>query len=72
MPIHLFVQADAFDPETVAVMGEAFEAALKEFDETGQTTAVREAVARRIIYAAKLGERDRDRLREAGLAVDGR
>jgi hypothetical protein len=48
-------------------MSEAFEAALKAFQVTGRPNVVREAIAGRIIAAAKLGERDSDRLFEAAL-----
>ena len=61
MPIRSFIQPGAFDPETIAVMIEALEAACKELRETGQLQVTREVVAGRIIAAAKLGERDRKR-----------
>jgi hypothetical protein len=48
-------------------MSEAFEAALKELQDTGQPNVVREVIAQRIIQAARLGERDLVRLREAAL-----
>jgi hypothetical protein len=48
-------------------MSEAFEAALKAFQVTGRPNVVREAIAGRIIAAAKLGERDPDRLFAAAL-----
>jgi hypothetical protein len=49
-------------PETIAGMSEAYEAALG-----SQPNAVPEAIAERIIAAAKLGECDPSRLREAPL-----
>ena len=49
-------------------MSEAFEATLKELQDTGQSNVVREVIAGRIIAAAKLGERDPVRLRAAALA----
>jgi hypothetical protein len=66
MPIHSFIQPGAFEPEAIAAMSEAFEAALKELQDTGDV--MREVVARRIIAAARFGERDPIRLREAALA----
>jgi hypothetical protein len=66
MPIHLFIQPGAFEPEAIEAMSEAFEAALKELPDTGEVT--REVIARRIIAAATLGERDPVRLQEAALA----
>ena len=66
MPYHLFIQPGAFDPEATAAMSEAFEAALKELQDTGDE--MRELIARRIIAEATLGERDPVRLRKAALA----
>ena len=48
-------------------MSEAFEAALKELDDTGQPKLVLEIIAERIIAAARIGERDPVRLRAAAL-----
>jgi hypothetical protein len=59
------MQPGAFEPETIAAMSEALEAALKELQDTRQL--VPEVIASRIIAAAKLGERDPVRLREAAL-----
>jgi len=56
------VGPDAFGPETVAAMGEAYQAAV-----ASQPNAVHEVIARRIIAAARFGERDPVRLREAAL-----
>ena len=66
MPIRSFLQPGAFEPEAIAAMSEALEAALKKLQDTGQTV-VPEVIASRIIAAAKLGERDPVRLREAAL-----
>jgi hypothetical protein len=62
MPIHSFMQFGAFDPETIAAMSEALETALIELQPTGPTEATQEAIARRIIAAATMGERDPVRL----------
>ncbi len=51
-----------FGPEATAAMGEAYEAAL-----ASQPNAVPEAIAGRIIAAARTGERDPVRLRVAAL-----
>ena len=67
MPSHSFTGPGAFGPEALAVMSEAFEAALKELQDTGQPEVVREAIALRIIAAARFGERDPARLLEAAL-----
>jgi len=60
------IQPGAFEPEVITVMSEALEAALRKLQDTGQTV-VPEVIASRIIAAAKLGERDPVRLREAAL-----
>jgi hypothetical protein len=67
MPIHSLLQPGAFDPEAVAAMSEALEAALKELQRINQANVVPEIIANRIIAAAKLGERDPVRLLEAAL-----
>jgi hypothetical protein len=67
MPIRSFVEPGAFDPEAIAAMSEALEAAVKELQGTGEPEVVRERIATRIIAAAKLGERDPARLLEAAL-----
>lgn len=63
-----FVKPDdgSFDPETLRVMGEAYEAACKSLG-TFATAAVRDGVAARIFDAARGGERDPAKLQEAGL-----
>ena len=66
MPIRSFIQPGAFDPEAIAAMSEAFEAALKELQDTGDV--MREVIARRIITAATLGERNPARLLAAAIA----
>ena len=58
----------AFGPEVIAAMCEALEAACKELgDDIGQSEVPREVIARRIIAAAKLGDRDPVRLQAAAL-----
>ena len=69
MPIRPFIRTGAFEPEVVAAMSEAFEAACKELDEAGQPRVAREVIAGRIIAVARIGERDPVRLRAAALAV---
>jgi len=68
MPIRSFIQPGAFDPEAIAAMSEAFEAACNELNEAGQPKIAREVIAGRIIAAARSGERDPTRLRAAALA----
>jgi hypothetical protein len=67
MAIRPFGEPGAFDPEAIAAMSEALEAALKELQGTGEPEVVRERIATRIIAAAKLGERNPARLLEAAL-----
>jgi len=71
MPIRPFIRTGAFEPEVVAAMSEAFEAACKELDEAGQPKMAREVIAGRIIAAARIGERDPVRLRAAALRKPG-
>ena len=52
-----FIDA-GFDPEATTVMGDAFERACKQLHDRGQPEIVREVIARRIIAAAKAGQRD--------------
>ena len=68
MPIHNFMQPGAFEPDVIAAMSEALEAALKELQDTGQSEVTAEIIAGRIIAAARLGERDPARLLAAALA----
>jgi hypothetical protein len=65
----------AFDPEVISTLSDAFEEAwqsLHTSDTTlhlgGQEEQTSEILARCIIELAKLGERDRHRLRDAALA----
>jgi hypothetical protein len=78
MQIHFLMQPGAFEPEAIAAMSDALDAALKELQNLGrsdvQSDVVRETIAGRIIGAARLGERDPARLRAAALSgvTDGR
>ena len=60
-----------FDDRITQIMGEAFDDACKELHDAGQPPIVYEVIAKRIIDAAKDGERDLVRLRNAGLAALG-
>ena len=60
-----------FDDEATRLMGEAMDGACEGLRDTGQPALVREIIAKRIIEAAKKGERDPARLRAAGLAALG-
>ena len=59
----------AFDDRVTKIIGEAFDDACEELHDKGQPSIVYEVIAKRIIDAAKNGERDVIRLRNAGLAA---
>ena len=69
--VHSAVRANRkhLTPEATRTLGQAFDTACALLGHTPQPTAVREAIAKSIIEAAKAGERDPARLREAGLAA---
>jgi hypothetical protein len=64
--------AGAFDDHATKVMGDAFDAACKDLRDTGQPDLVYEVIAKRIIEAAKSGERDPEKLRDWALTAFGR
>lgn len=61
----------AFDDRVTQIMGEAFDSACQELHDTGQPPIVYEVIAKRITDAARAGERDLVRLRNAGLTALG-
>jgi hypothetical protein len=67
MSIRSLVTPGEFDPEALATMVEAFDAAYKALDDMGQPKIVLEIIAERIIEAARRGERDPVRLVKAAL-----
>ena len=69
MSIRTYVAPGVFGPDAIAAMSEAFDAACKVVNHTGQPSEVmREVLAQRIIAAATSGERNPVRLRAAALA----
>jgi hypothetical protein len=68
MPLRLIHNA-AFDPETTQLLGIAYDRASVKLD--SEDVSGRETLAKRLIEAARRGERDIDRLVEYGLARDG-
>jgi hypothetical protein len=60
-----------FDDRVTQIVDEAFDAACAKLHDKGQPTIVYEVMAQRIIDAAKNGERDVVRLRNAGLTALG-
>jgi hypothetical protein len=67
MSIRSLVAPGEFDPEALEAMVEAFDAAYKALDDSGQPKIVLEVIAQRIIEAARCGERDPARLVKAAL-----
>jgi hypothetical protein len=63
--------AGVFDDHATKVMGDAFDAARKDLHDTGQPDLVYEVIAKRIIEAAKSGERDPEKLRDWALTAFG-
>jgi hypothetical protein len=61
----------AFDDQATQILGEAFDSACNELHDKGQPTIVYEVIAKRIIDAARKGERDPVQLRNIGLAAFG-
>jgi hypothetical protein len=59
----------SFDPDATRTLGLAFDRACALLGKHPQPTAVRVAIAKSIVEAAKGGERDTDRLCDAGLAA---
>ena len=57
-----FLRHNVFDAETTKAMGEAYDVACGELGADGQPALVKEVIAKRIIEAAKKGERDPQRL----------
>jgi hypothetical protein len=62
-----FIPIGAFDDATVRTIGRAFDAACKELKDTG---LVHEVMIKRIIAAARRGERSVTRLRDAAPTCD--
>jgi hypothetical protein len=62
-----FIPIGVFDDATVRNIGGAFDLACKELNDAGQPDVVHEVMIKRIIAAARRGERDLKRLRDAGL-----
>ena len=65
--MHPFLKGHAFDADTVRIMSEAFDAAIRELPETGQPALVREALAKRIIAIAGRGWCDPKQLEQRAL-----
>jgi hypothetical protein len=70
--INNYIQSrEAFDPEAISVLGDAYERALR-IAPTPASESVRQVIAARIIGLARTGERDPHKLYEQSLAdLDG-
>jgi|SRR5262245_10916399 len=62
---------DVFDDEVSSLLAKAFDDACRDLHDRGQPPIVLEIIAQRIVDAARRGERNIDRLREAGLSALG-
>jgi hypothetical protein len=60
-----------FDDQATQILGDAFDDVCKALHDKGQPTIVYEVSAKRIIDAARKGERDPVQLRKIGLAALG-
>jgi hypothetical protein len=68
MPIRFHLNGHRFDPETLRLMGLAYEMALVALQRTvGTANPIRAAVAQKIIDLAKAGERDPGRMSDGAL-----
>lgn len=65
------VGGTAFDPQTVRIMGQAYDSVVRQLHDRGQPQVVREVIAKRITDLATLGERNSDRLAEIVLSELG-
>jgi hypothetical protein len=62
MPIRPYLGGEKFDPETIRVMGLAFEMALVALRLADRGDLANEILARKLIDLARAGERDSERL----------
>jgi hypothetical protein len=65
------LQGRSFDPETIEVMGQAYDKAKRRLHDTGQPALVQEVIAKRIIDIAAAGERDPDQIAQHALQALG-
>jgi hypothetical protein len=65
------LHGQSFDPETIEVMGKAYDKAKRRLHDTGQPALVQEVIAKRIIDIAATGERDPDQIARRALEALG-
>jgi len=70
--VHTSIPRGVFDDAATKAIGEAFDTACEALHDGGQPTVVYEVLARRIIAAARKGERDVGRLRNIALEAIAR
>jgi len=58
---------DTFDPETLDILGRAYDLAIANMHDKGQPEAVRDLIADRVMQSARKGERDIHALCRAAL-----
>jgi hypothetical protein len=68
MPISQYLNGERFDPESLRIIGLAFEVARAALHIQGRRDAADKLIAEQILELAKAGERDPDRLSEYALA----
>jgi hypothetical protein len=71
MTVHRLIEGGAFDADTAALMGRAYEAAVRRLGSVPPDTVL-ETLAKRIVEAARAGERDFETLTAFALrGLDG-
>lgn len=64
-----FLPRGVFDDDTTRLMGQAFDSAVMSLGEKFQPQVIQEIIARRIVTAARKGERDPGRLCDAAIGA---
>ena len=67
MASHRLFEQDAFRPEEIELLNQAYTLACKSLHDRGQPNIVRDIIAERIVAMAKAGERDPDKLGAAAI-----
>jgi hypothetical protein len=69
MPIRQYLDGHKFDPDTILIMGVAFEMARASTARLDQPDITDAAIAKQIIVLAQAGERNVDQLCDQALAI---
>jgi hypothetical protein len=67
--IHPFIPHGEFDDATTKIMGQAFDAAIKELPAIDHPELIHELMAKRIVLAVQEGEREVNFLRDSAVAL---